>query len=290
MKKNLLIFLLLVSFNSFSQVPGPPGIKYFSVIDQDYDGYTSFNIDYYTNTYIRNLALQENNFNVSGYSIEVYTNSQDLLNGTNALAATFTNTVIFAQDCYLKFVYNGTGTQYNEADLNYYYGEVTLQCVDPNGDIDNDSVLNNNEDLNGNLILIDTDTDADGRFNFKDNNDDGDTYTTINEDYNGNGNPMDDDLNSNTIPDYLDNLVSGNLLSNDFFNSNFKLYPNPTYNFIVFEISTSFNLEIFDTQSKLISKIENCASKIDVSNLESGIYFFKIEVENNFVIKKVVKF
>ena len=289
MKKILLSFLFFTSLYSFSQIPGPPGVKYFSVIDQDNDGFTTFNLNYYSNTFIRDLALQQNNYNLSGYTIEMYSNQQDLNSGTNQLVGNFTNTVIYAQDCYLKFIYNGVGTQYNEADLIYYYGEVTLQCIDPNADTDGDTVLNNIEDLNSNLILNDNDTDADGRFNFRDNNDDGDSYTTINEDYNGNGNPIDDDLNSNSIPDYLDNLVNGNLSTTDNTTLNFKIYPNPTSNFIVIDVNSSFNLDIIDLKGQVVLRSDNCLNKIDISDLESGVYLLKIEVDKNFVIRKIIK-
>ena len=42
-----------------------------------------------------------------------------------------------------------------------------------------------------------------------DNDDDGDLVLSINEDYNGNGDPIDDDQNNNSIPDFLDDLVTG---------------------------------------------------------------------------------
>lgn len=288
MKKTLLIFLLLISFSTFSQIPPPPSCLTFDKIDSDNDGFATFEIDYYL-TYIRNYALSLN-YNLSGYNLVLYPSEIDYNNNSNPITTNnYQNIIANAQYCYLKFTYSGTGNYYDESNLLYNFSCHVLKTHSPTGDFDNDNVLNSIEDLNSNLVLIDEDTDGDRVANFKDSDDDGDLVNSINEDYNGNGNLLDDDLNGNSIPDYLDNLVSGNLTVSEILNSKFKIYPNPTSNYIEFDTNSSFNLKIINTKGQIISSFENCKNKIDISSLESGIYFFKIDIENNFIIKKVIK-
>lgn len=91
-----------------------------------------------------------------------------------------------------------------------------------NDDTDNDGIPNylDEDDDNDNVDTIDEttgigagfsgvsyifiDTDSDGIENYIDNDDDGDGILSVFEDYNGNGTPIDDDLNNNSIPDFLD--------------------------------------------------------------------------------------
>ena len=291
MKKNLLIFLVLFSFNSFCQfnvTPPPPGCLIFGKIDSDNDGFEVFEIDYYLN-YVRDYALSLN-FNLSGYNLILFPSEIDYNNNSNPITTNnYQNIIANQQYCYLKLIYSGSGNFYNQSNLLYYFSCHKLVTHSSNGDYDNDNVTNSIEDLNSNLILIDDDTDDDRIANYRDIDDDGDLVNTIDEDYNGNGNFLDDDLNNNSIPDYLDILVSGNLSVSEILDSKIKIYPNPTSTFIEFESNLNFNLKIINTQGQIINSSENCKDKIDISNLESGIYFFKIEIENNFVIKKVVK-
>ncbi len=71
-------------------------------------------------------------------------------------------------------------------------------------DIDGDSLLNTEEDLNGNGNLLDDDTDTNGTPNYLDSDDDGDGVETADEDINGNGDLTDDDTDGDGIPNYLD--------------------------------------------------------------------------------------
>lgn len=289
MKKILLFFILFISTNSYCQIPAPPSPQNFSVIDDNNDGYASFDINYYLNTFLRNLALSEHNYNLNGYSITLHTSSNDVSTGSNPIQSPYVNVIAYTQECYVKFNYLGTGTQYNESDLYYYYGGVFLQCIDPNADSDNDTVSNNNEDLNGNKILNDNDTDSDGKDNFIDNDDDGDDILTINEDYNGNGNPIDDDVNTNGIPDYLDNTVAVVLANENFSFNDFKLYPNPTSNYINFESKFAFNLKMYDIKGNLVLTKQNASNQVNISNLSAGIYLIKIDCNGTFLSKKIVK-
>jgi hypothetical protein len=52
------------------------------------------------------------------------------------------------------------------------------------------------------------DTDADGIYNYLDDDDDGDGVPTAEENWNQDGNPTNDDSNGDGIPDYLDANIS----------------------------------------------------------------------------------
>lgn len=84
------------------------------------------------------------------------------------------------------------------------------------------------------------------------------------------------------------------LNTNDFdINSNFKLYPNPVQNEVVLEINDLSNvaLEVFDTNGRLLKKQKLSSSKnsINVSELPSGIYMFKIISNEGITTSKVIK-
>ena len=216
MKKVLLIFLVLINCNSFSQVTGPPPpytFNLYSKIDIDNDGFVTFEIDsYLTNFRIHALNI---GYDLSGYSLVLFPSSNNYMNNTNPITSpTYTNTVSTQQECILKLTYNGNGNYYDSLTLDRYFSLHYLTTVSYNGDMDQDSVLNGVEDLNNNLILLDDNTDNDEMQNFNDTDDDNDGILTINEDYNGNGSVLDDDTNSNGIIDYLDILARGTLFVN----------------------------------------------------------------------------
>ena len=81
-------------------------------------------------------------------------------------------------------------------------------------------------------------------------------------------------------------------LSNDEFSlpsNNYKIYPNPTTTG-VFTITSHNNksekLEIYDAIGKIVVEAQSITSKVDVSNLNSGIYIVKITEENKVQITK----
>jgi hypothetical protein len=81
--------------------------------------------------------------------------------------------------------------------------EIALKSVNL-VDHDSDTVDSKYEDLNGDNIFTNDDTDGDGIPNYYDDDDDGDGVLTKDEDANGDGDPRNDDSNGNGIPDYLD--------------------------------------------------------------------------------------
>lgn len=289
MKKITTILVLLFSLNNVMGQPPPPGINYYFVIDNDNDGFTTFDINYYINTYIYNKALTMG-FNLSGYNLSLFPSFTDYTNNTNVIGNTYINQVNSSQYCNLKLVYSGTGVSYDQETLNNNFSNIILKTVNPDLDDDNDSVLNEFEDLNNNSILNNEDSDLDGIFNFLDNDDDGDGVLTINEDYNLNGSPLDDDTNTNGIPDYLDYTL---ILSSDSFVSkkDVQLYPNPVQNYLTIttQHSNYQSIEILDLTGKVLRVTNENTSNIDFSGFESGIYFVKINWLDASLNFKIVK-
>ncbi|WP_321540528.1 T9SS type A sorting domain-containing protein [Flavobacterium piscinae] len=205
--------------------------------------------------------------------------------------------------------------------------------IDCNTDYDLDSIANDLEDLNGdgNLYNDDTDgdgipnfldndddgdmvltefeyvfpngrssdagdpldTDADGIPNYLDNDDDGDGVLTINEDYNGNNNPMDDDTNSNEIPDYLDNQVALSLTENQLVKL-IQIYPNPAENFISIANQSEWSIDkisIYAINGSKVKEVNNFNNNqtIDVSTLQSGLYLINIQMNNQNLNYKFLK-
>ncbi len=89
--------------NVYSQPPAP-GLSPYYIIDTDSDGFATFDIDYFLNTYIRNRALTVMDYNLEGYQLELYQSVADLTNSTNVIGASFTNTTPNGQYVYLKFI------------------------------------------------------------------------------------------------------------------------------------------------------------------------------------------
>jgi hypothetical protein len=84
-------------------------------------------------------------------------------------------------------------------------------------------------------------------------------------------------------------------LSNDEFlnNDSFSVFPNPASEFIEIEgldITGVSNFTIFNTLGKKVSSSDSLLSnKVDVSNLNSGVYFISISNENRVQTLKFIK-
>ncbi len=98
--------------------------------------------------------------------------------------------------------YGPTGTSGIPASAPLVF-TVGLHFATP-ADHDNDTVISNDEDIDGDGDVSNDDTDGDFLANYIDPDDDGDGILTKNEDANGNGDPTDDDTDGDGIPDYLD--------------------------------------------------------------------------------------
>ena len=162
-------------------------------------------------------------------------------------------------------------------------------------DDDGDMILTNVEyvftNKNATTILIDTDND--GKPNYLDNDDDGDGFLTFMEDYNGNGNPADDDTNNNGIADYLDPSNILGMDANSLDNS-IKLYPNPASDVLQIANTSSeiiSNVSIYSISGALIKELKSADTieSIYVSDLQSGLYFVKIQVNDEVKNFKFIK-
>ncbi|MFN2261831.1 MAG: T9SS type A sorting domain-containing protein [Psychroflexus sp.] len=94
--------------------------------------------------------------------------------------------------------------------------------------------------------------------------------------------------------DSVEFRIGEGLSSVDFSSESINIYPNPTSDFIEIssDLTTEFEVQIFDMNGKMLMNLDNINNnKIDLSELASGVYFIKLQSENqnNFVTKKLIK-
>jgi hypothetical protein len=94
----------------------------------------------------------------------------------------------------------------------------------------------------------------------------------------------------------FDLVADGNLNIDDQFLNSLKLYPNPTSETINLKLNNSvekISITIYNLLGQELSNFErpldNGTTSIDISELNSGIYFIKIASGENSTIKKVIK-
>jgi hypothetical protein len=202
--------------------------------------------------------------------------------------------ILYVIDCSVDYDNDTVST-----DLEDVNGDTNLANDDTDNDglpnyLDNDDdgdlVLTNLEYVFGRNFTSLLDTDNDGIPNYLDNDDDGDGILTFMEDANGDGNPVNDDSNSNGTPDYLDNPL---LINNQIELENaVKIFPNPTSSILNIEnLSNQVinSISIYSIKGDLIQKINSFSNTLNVSQLQSGVYFIKIEMDKNVVNYKFVK-
>lgn len=206
---------------------------------------------------------------------------------------------------------------------------VQLKVVDCATDFDNDTVASADEDVNadGNLANDDTDfdglpnyldndddgdlvltnveyvfgrntnslldSDNDSIPNYLDNDDDGDNLLTFQEDYNGNGNPNDDDTNGNSIPDFLENAVALGI-SQVASQEGLLIYPNPVGDVIHFTDPSQRPIQsvsIYNLSGMLVKELhsDRTIDNVSVSDLQSGVYFVRVQDDQRVTHRKFVK-
>lgn len=138
------------------------------------------------------------------------------------------------------------------------------------------------------------DTDGDGIQNYLDNDDDGDGVLTEDEDYNHNGSPLDDDLNANGLPDFLDALVALSVGNNNM--ETFVMYPNPVKDVVTIKSSgfiAPVALKLYSLDGKLLhqQKLQPKNNTIDLNMdaIPKGIYLLQIVSENGNSVQKLIK-
>ncbi|WP_181566777.1 T9SS type A sorting domain-containing protein [Aequorivita sp. CIP111184] len=288
--------------------------------ENDGDGFAIFDLTV-------NIPVMLAGLNPSDYVVSFYETELDAQSNTIPITppTTYEN-VVNPQTIYVRVENVNSGC--------YLVTSFEIATDELAPDADGDGIANEDEDLNNNGNLNDDDTDGDGIPNYLDSDDDGDTVQTIDEttgigagvvpsyiyidtdgdtienyldndddgdgtltideDYNNNGTPIDDDTNSNSIPDFLDDEVF--LAVNSFFFNDLELYPNPTSESFTLQsaqLVSETTISLYDTQGKkLISEKmlpQNGTLTINVSSLENGVYFVKISSEGNSVVKKLLK-
>ncbi|WP_296145986.1 T9SS type A sorting domain-containing protein [uncultured Flavobacterium sp.] len=213
----------------------------------------------------------------------------------------------------LEVVYCGEDDEFNTGDFDGDGIPNTLEDVNGDGnlandDTDGDGIPNyRDSDDDGDAVptsveyvlssvgrnLVPLDTDNDGIPNYLDNDDDGDGVLTINEDYNHNGNPADDDTNNNGIPDYLESAVALGVKNNDFKNL-VSLYPNPASTILNIENRNGEEIKsvsIYSITGALVKQVNNAQviESISVSELQTGMYFIKMQVGDQIINSKIIK-
>jgi len=170
-----------------------------------------------------------------------------------------------------------------------YNPDIEEDCADFNlcifTDSDGDTVPDYREDLNGNDILEDDDTDEDGIPNFMDPDDDGDEILTKDEDDNGNGNLNDDDDDNDGIPNYLDAMAVGI----ETVELSTIIQPNP--NGGTFSLSLQhFNktIQIYNALGQTVAFTKKLDTQIELTNPQPGVYFLHL-VDDGLFYKMLVQ-
>lgn len=98
------------------------------------------------------------------------------------------------------------------------------------------------------------------------------------------------------IPNFQLALNNGNLANNSFISAEnkFVLFPNPTNNLIEISFPNQFsdvNIMIFNSLGQNIASYKNLKSndKLSLNNLNTGIYFYKLEADNYSQSGKLIK-
>ena len=94
---------------------------------------------------------------------------------------------------------------------------------------------------------------------------------------------------SSMVIDYVRVYQNTTASTDNFFASKFSIFPNPASNFINIKTNESIDkIEIVSTLGKLLHREEINYKKINISNLNSGLYFIKIYTDKKVATKKII--
>lgn len=165
-------------------------------------------------------------------------------------------------------------------------------------DDDGDLVLTNVEYVfsktNSQSVNAFLDTDNDGILNYLDNDDDGDGLLTWKEDYNHDGNPSNDDTNSNGTPDYLESAVALGVTPVALDTKTIQLFPNPARDILNIQNNaddTNASIEIYTVSGARVKSLKTTEqlTSISVADLQTGVYFVKVTMNNQVGNYKFIK-
>ena len=70
----------------------------------------------------------------------------------------------------------------------------------------------------------------------------------------------------------------------------FELYPNPIDDYLYITTEENINkIEIYNIMGVMILEKDSTSNKIDLSDLNNGIYFIKIKTDKGTIVKRIVK-
>jgi len=98
-------------------------------------------------------------------------------------------------------------------------------------------------------------------------------------------------INDNFVNYYFNDVCT--LSVEKFVNDNFKIYPNPTTDYVSIEQKetngvTLQSVQILDSSGKWIKSVKDNFNQIDVSNLSKGMYIFVIQTDKGNKTEKIV--
>jgi hypothetical protein len=271
--------------------------------DDDADGFQSFDLNVAANdlsstnpsgiTFFADMALT---IQIPNTFVNI-TNPQTIYASGNGMSRPVTLSVI---DCSIDVDNDSVDTAAEDInnDTNLANDDTDFDGLANylDNDDDGDLILTNVEYVFGRstgsaLSILDTDNDTIP--NYLDNDDDGDGVLTFIEDYNGNGNPADDDTNSNGTPDYLENAVALGV-NNYTIQNEVTIYPNPASSILNIENKSNESvsaISIYNLNGAIVKEVKSSTSlqSILVEDLQSGIYFVKIQMNSQVVNYKFIK-
>ena len=229
------------------------------------------------------------------------TNPQTIYANSNGIVKPVILSVV---DCNIDFDSDNAASEIEDVngDSNLANDDTDFDGI-PNyldNDDDGDLVLTNLEYVfaNKNNVTqganILRDTDSDGIPNYLDNDDDGDNVLTFLEDYNRDGNPSNDDTNTNGSADYLDFAVALGVTPITLTNDAIKLYPNPTTEVLNIQNNaedTNALIEIYAINGAKVKSLKatETLTTISVADLQTGVYFVKVTLNNQVGNYKFIK-
>ena len=288
----------------------------FEACDGDNDGFTSFFLAQLDNV----ITNGEPNVTVFYFETEGNAVSGNIGSSIDS-SLPFNNIIPFFQTIYAR-VFNTSSGCFVVLPINL----VAIDCTDT----DDDGIIDTDEDLNGNGDLEDDDTDDDGTPNYQDDDDDGDTVLTsdeitgigagftqeefidtdgdlienyldddddgdtiltVNEDYNDSGSPLDDDLNTNGIPDFLDAAVALSV-GDAVFNQLQLFYIPENEQLSITGINEEAQITIYNLngQKQIVTAL-NTTQGVSLDGLSKGVYLVQIEANNGSIsTTKFVKY
>ena len=74
-------------------------------------------------------------------------------------------------------------------------------------------------------------------------------------------------------------------------NISYRIYPNPTKDYVTIDAYDVDNVEVFDVQGRRLYNVSNCGDvvRVDMREYESGIYFARITREETVTVQKIIK-